>query len=196
MVVAVVCMWRATLSKREGVVSSGGDNCVYDEIVEPVYEKTECTKEPETVNTMVMSMTENGAYKRIACKETKFTPMEVEIKVNDAYCLLESHQIFTEDNKSYQTSAPLSVSILQMPKGVDDTQPQCDDNYGSHEPENTKRLPGQSDINTSQQLGSNSQIKAESTHCHGEFKSIVSVPESDDMSSDSLTIIAQSIQHN
>ena len=179
-VVAVACIWRATLSKRERAVSSGDNNCVYDEIVEPVYEKIEYTKEPVTVNTMIVSVTENEAYKRITCKETNLTPMGEDIKVNDAYCLLESPQTIAENNKSYQTSAPLSVPIVQMPKGVDETQPQCDDNYGSHEPENTKCLCGQSDINTSQQLGSNSQIKAESTHCHGEFKSIVLVPESDD----------------
>ena len=196
-VVAVACIWRATLSKREGVVSSGGDNCVYDEIVEPVYEKIEYTKEPVTVNTMVMSVTENEAYKRIAYKETNFTTMEVDVKVNDAYCLLESSQIIAENNKSYQTSAPLSVPIVQKPKDVDDTQSQCDDSHGSHEPENTKCLHKQSGTNTSQQLGSNSQTKAVSTHCHGKFKSIVSVAESDDMSlSDSLTVIAQSMQRN
>lgn len=136
-VAAVAYIWRATLSKRRKIDerdSSSGDNCVYDEIVEPVYEKMECAKNLVTIDDVDVTVMENEAYKCITQTETNFSSIEVDLTINDAY-MKGSSLILMENNSSYQTTAPLRAPIAEEPKTLANTQPNCNDKHISCKPE-------------------------------------------------------------
>ena len=101
-----VCIWRAALAKKHVRSKSPTDSSSgeYDDIVGPVYETI--TTSGDSARDTKVSMTENEAYKSVHFKETKFTPVEMDLTNNIGNSSIGTVPILMQKNSAYQTFVP------------------------------------------------------------------------------------------
>ena len=135
-VLIVVCIWRATVAKkrRERELSIVEiTNCIYDEVVGPVYAET-INVIKESASGERVSMTNNEAYESVFSKQTNFASLESDVDVtsNGAYYVIPfcRNVMSLERNESCNTAIHLNSLVATNCKDFECTQLVC---HGKHQ---------------------------------------------------------------